>query len=470
MPKISILLEIKKKRQDAFESHMTAMSSEEESQKQQTELVSEFKADGLEIITGFAPVPMFSSKKIFKPNGFSAFSSTETNSDQVSNSVVIAAEVDESKLANLQSRPEVEVWPNSNLVFHENRTNFNERSTNILSVSDDTSNFLDRARSNLGIDCRPFEPAATISEIRNLLGVERIWRDGFKGQGIVVGILDEGIDGSVYPVVGGFAKPNAQQPGTASIRSHGSMCAADVLIAAPFSKLYDYPFLGIPNSGGALSMFQAVLNQRRVDGTPHITTNSYGFVGRPPKSLYPNHEVWNIDHPVHRKVREVVASGCTTFFSAGNCGENCPDGRCHVSGIGRGKSIHASNSLEEVITVAAVNRSHDRIGYSSQGPGGFFSDKPDVSCYSHFFANFGPGRPAGGDNGSFDSGTSAATPVAAGVAALLLSAFRDLTTEQVKSYMINGAVDLGQNGWDTDTGHGVVNAAATYSQILRAFS
>jgi subtilisin family serine protease len=214
-------------------------------------------------------------------------------------------------------------------------------------------------------------------------------------------------------------------------------------------------------------MFQAVLDQRRINGTPHLTNNSYGFVGIPPRDQFPNHEIWDINHPVHRKVREVVISGAPAFFAAGNCGAECPSGKCRSSGIGPGKSIHASNSLMDIITVAAVNSRHERIGYSSQGPGVFFANKPDIAAYSHFFGNFGPGRPAGGGSESFDNGTSAATPVAAGVGALLMSAISKLTPAQLKEALIQGAINIGIPGWDTDTGHGVINAAATYAFLKR---
>jgi subtilisin family serine protease len=338
-----------------------------------------------------------------------------------------------------------------------------------MGVTGDTSEShpFDLALSSGGIDCRPFRRAVSIETIRTLLGVERVWFDGFRGQNIVVGIIDEGVNGEFYPVTGGFTRTDTPRPGGASIESHGSMCAADILVAAPSVKLYDYPFIGVPKSGGALAMFQEVLNQRRLDGTPHLTSNSYGFYGRPPQTTNPTHEVWDINHPIHRKVQEVIASGCPVFFAAGNCGAECASTKCHQSGIGPGNSIHASSSLKDVITVAAVNSQHQRIGYSSQGPGGFESNKPDIAAYSHFFGNFGPGRPAGGDETRFDNGTSAATPVAAGVGALLMSAISGLTPERLKAALIRGAFNIGPTGWDPDTGWGVINAAASY-QKLRA--
>ncbi|MEL6105365.1 MAG: S8 family serine peptidase [Planctomycetota bacterium] len=325
---------------------------------------------------------------------------------------------------------------------------------------------LDRARTgSSAADCA-FTTVATIDQIRALLGVERIWFEGFRGQNVVVGILDEGVNGRVYPVIGGHDSPNGPAPGSASITSHGSMCAADILVAAPQAKLLDYPFLGVPNSGGAIAMFQAVLEQRRQNGTPHLTNNSYGFTGITPD---PRHEMNDANHPIHRKVREVIRSGAACFFAAGNCGNPCPSGNCHSSGIGPGNSIQASNALEEVITVAAVNAANVRIGYSAQGPShahqnGFDKCKPDVSAYSHFFGNFGTGRP-GGTSQPFDNGTSAACPVAAGVGALLLSVDPALTPAELKGALIQSAVDIGRPGYDFETGHGVINAAAAFRLI-----
>ena len=163
----------------------------------------------------------------------------------------------------------------------------------------------------------------------------------------------------------------------------------------------------------------------------------------------------------------MIASGAACFFAAGNCGDDCPAGNCHSSAIGSGKSISAANSLPESLTVAAVNSRHERIGYSAQGPGTLSPQKPDLSAYSHFFGNFGPGRPAGGTEKNFDNGTSAACPMAAGVAALLLSAFAELTVDDLRQALTATAIDLGIPGWDDQTGFGVVNAGAAYTWLRR---
>ena len=453
-----VLIEVVRDVANPFETHTSALESTSEFDSQAAEVLSSIGLSASALDPTVAPVPM-----LLPPAPTPALESTtldqlnsrgqestrrrqsgggglESTAPEMRSfggrSTVIAATVTEDKIAELRARPDVIVWPNSELVL------------------------LQDTAVTTRIDCRPFKPGVDLDTLRKTLGVGRAWADGFKGADIVVGIIDEGVNGKAYPIGGGFSRPNAGlQPGKAAVTSHGSMCAADVKVAAPEATLYDYPFLGVPNSGGALQMFQAVLDQRLRDGTPHITNNSYGFVGVPNPISFPNHEVNDINHPVHRKVREVIAAGVACFFAAGNCGGNCPSGNCQPSGIGAGQSIHASNSLLEVITVAAVNNGRERIGYSSQGPGMFESEKPDIASYSHFFGNFGPGRP-GGAASMFDSGTSAATPVAAGVAAMLLSAFPGLTPAQIKDVLIRTAI--GSGGWNADFGHGIIDAGAAY--------
>ena len=448
MPRVRVLIEIEKTQADAFEAHAAALSSSSESFRQNEEVAQDLAGLGLEVVGDYPPVPMFSEQTIKGPEhepGFAEFSSPTTNADVPAASVVLSGELELDRLDAVRSRPGVKVYADSRLELLSARLNWAPFSA---------------------VDCRPFQPAVSVAEVRQALAVDAFFNAGFFGQGVVVGILDEGVSGAVYPVIGGLARAGALGPGQAPITSHGSMCAADVLVAAPAAMLYDYPFLGVPNSGGALAMFQAVLEQRRRDGTPHIATNSYGFTGVPPKEENPNHEIHDLNHPLHRKIREVVTSGAIVFFAAGNCGAECPSGKCFPSGIGPGLSIHGANSLAEVITVAAANVAGQRIGYSSQGPGLFEPQKPDVTAFSHFFGNFGPGQPGGTSRNPFDNGTSAACPVASGVAALLLSVFGPVPPAMMKSALMNGAWSSDGAGWNANTGRGIINAIGAYQKLL----
>jgi subtilisin family serine protease len=473
MAKLKILVEVVQSVPEAFARFGAASESPREAVQQSESLLSKLSGLGLELSRDVRPIPLFADAKLTQ---IAEMAADHEHEDLSANSSVVACEIDSSRLDALREKPKVKVWPNSTMsAFGRRRRSAGGCPSCTGSVSraagESRMHLFDLAPAASGrVDCRPFRPAASVADLRSLLAVARVWDDGFRGQNIVVGVVDEGIN-NFYPVIGGHERLGGPRPGTADIGSHGSMCAADILVAAPFARLLDYPFLAGPDAGDsfvAIEMFNAILDRRRLDGTPHLTNNSYGFHGLPPRDEQPNHEAYDPEHPLNRKVREVIASGCACFFAAGNCGSDCPSGRCHSSAIGPDRSISASNSLPESLAIAAVNTRHERIGYSAQGPGTLHPQKPDLSAYSHFFGNSGPGRPAGGDETDFDNGTSAACPVAAGVGALLMGAFPNLTPARLKDALIQTAINLNQPGWDADTGHGVVNAGAAYNFLRTA--
>jgi serine protease AprX len=440
MTPVDVLIEFEDVHEQAFGLFSLAAESPTEGAQVSENLLDRVAGLGVELDEQQLPVPMLSQPEAAPPKlKLQGFATAESSPDLPSATTVVGAKIPEDQVEELGARPGVSVWLNPELVLLET--------------------------AQAAFDCGPFAPGASIEEIQSALGVEPVWAEaGTRGEGIVIGIIDEGINDQSYRVQGGFRGPGAPAVGGSAINSHGSMCAADCLIAAPDATFYDYPFLGVPNAGGALAMFQAVLNQRRLDGTPQLTNSSYGFMGVPPREQAPKHPIWDLQHPLHRKIREVVAAGVPAFFSAGNCGQNCADQRCESTGTGPGKSIHGSNALSEVITIAAVNKDRVRIGYSSQGEGMFDPRKPDLASYSHVCANFGPSRP-GGESPPFDSGTSAATPVACGVGALLLAASPETKPDALKAALINGAIDAPAGGWDRDVGAGVIHAGGAFKSL-----
>ena len=188
--------------------------------------------------------------------------------------------------------------------------------------------------------------------------------------------------------------------------------------------------------------------------------NSWGLFDRASDAPIGSPENYsaNPDHPFNQITGALVAAGADVFFAAGNCGADCPDGRCGAGDTGPGASIHGANSHPDVVTVAAVTVTDRRLGYSSQGPGALYSRKPDLAGFSHFKGS-----------GIFpaDGGTSAASPVAAGVAAALRQRFDTgrLAPAQLKGLLQRTARDLRGDGWDYDLGYGVIDAAAALKAL-----
>jgi subtilisin family serine protease len=144
--------------------------------------------------------------------------------------------------------------------------------------------------------------------------------------------------------------------------------------------------------------------------------------------------------------------GCVILFAAGN--ENSP-----LDGIKDGVQYHQGFALHpNVIAVAASNSLDLRSSYSNFGPaiaiaapssgspgrGIVTTDRRGAEGYStsDFTATFG--------------GTSSATPLAAGLAALILSANPDLTSAEVKALMMDTADKIDAAGGGYQSGHSVL--------------
>ena len=314
-------------------------------------------------------------------------------------------------------------------------------------------------------DCSPLTPKGNMADVANYLGVDQIWAAGFRGTGIVVGVLDSGITAQGRPVKAGETSRRIPRViggwpsdwGTESAKwgDHGNMCATDVLGMAPDAQLYDMRIAGSGGSPGtisrALQAFNWAINRHRTHGTPHVLTNSWGIY----KESWDRTYARNPNHPFTRKVVEAINEGILVLFAAGNCGATCASGKCGTD-VGPGKSIWGANGHPQVMTVGAVNKNEQLIGYSSQGPAALDPNKPDFCSISHFT----------GYNNS-DNGTSAATPILAGVVALLKQAKASLNQSQCKSVLKATAKDIGPTGFDQHSGAGIVQALAAYRRLVR---
>ena len=378
--------------------------------------------------------------------------------------VIVRGTIDEDKISELEAQPNVvKVWRDTRIAPFGNVTE-EEALTHLMPTSPTATCPIPPC------DCSFGDPAiGTIATVGTYFNVNEIWAKGQRGSGIKIGIVDGGITAiGRTPKPGETAKIDRVTDGwpsdwgttAADWGDHGNMTSYDALGMAPEANIYDIRIASATLEGSisnALQGFEWAINHHKTDGTPHILSNSWGIFQEDWDTDYAN----DPNHPFTRKVVEALDEGITVLFAAGNCGEVCSDGRCGTD-KGPGKSIWGANGHPRVITVGAVNLNERWVGYSSQGPASLDPNKPDFCAITHFagyFPNLNPLRKS-------DGGTSAATPIAAGVIALYKQKKLDLTQDSIKNALKKTAKDIGPTGWDKHSGSGIIRAKATYDELF----
>jgi subtilisin family serine protease len=416
-----------------------------------------FTASNFQLDSSYEPIPVYAS-----PDQAAELASAGEQT------VIVRGTIEAGKIAELEAQPNVvKVWMDTPIAPFSTMLQEEQIATVMPMEGFGTC--------PIGTcDCSPGTAKGAIADVANYLGVNTIWTSGYRGDGIVVGVVDGGITaqgrpinsadtsdpgwpGKLIPrVIGGWPAANWGTTGVAW-GWHGNMCSTDVLGMAPNAQIYDIRISGggiAATISAALAGFQWAINQHKANGTPQILTNSWGIFQENWDTDYAR----NPNHPFTRKVIETLDEGIIVLFAAGNCGGTCPDGRCG-SDTGPGKSIWGANGHARVITVGAVNKNEQFVGYSSQGPAALDSQKPDFCSITHFQGFFGS-----------DSGTSAATPIAAGVVALFKQANPSLTLEEAKGALKATAKDIGPAGWDQHSGAGIIQARAAFDALARPAS
>lgn len=248
------------------------------------------------------------------------------------------------------------------------------------------------------------------------------------------------------------------QPKT--FRDHGTPCAGVALArengfgtvgVAPNSKFMPLSGLGFSIRDTEV-MFDHCLNKGA-----DIISCSWG-------SIEEKHELNSEKEDIIRKVAKQGRNGkgCVILFAAGNENREItnvygrhPDVIC--VGASTSQDVHApySNRGFEVDIVAPSNGDWPLIAPKCSWDSGHWFDGNILdSQYQHF------------------GGTSASTPLVAGICALMLSANPDLTARQVKDILIQTADKIGHpseyvNGHSRRYGHGRVNADKAVAEAIR---
>ncbi len=294
-----------------------------------------------------------------------------------------------------------------------------------------------------------------------------LWALGYIGQGIVVANMDSGVDinhpdlaprwrggsNSWYDVHGQHPDIPFDAAGHGT-RSMGLMVAGDAtgfaLGVAPGArwiavKVWDDA--GDAQISDFTLSFQWLLDpdgDPSTDDAPHVINNSWGF----------ETQAGFCDTVFQADIQALQAAGIAVVFSAGNSGI-----------LGAASSVSPANN-PEAYAVGSVDNTLSVSNSSSRGPS---------ACDGTFFPEVvAPGEQAyttdlsSGGLPSFIqvSGTSFSAPHVAGAMTALLSAFPNATVPHLEWALIKTAQDLGVPGADNDYGHGLIDVAAAYTDLL----
>ena len=276
-------------------------------------------------------------------------------------------------------------------------------------------------------------------------GVDLVWQDtGYTGDGITMAIIDTGIDGNhtalddldddnttndpkiiaFYDAINHPEATNGTEIFPYDDNGHGTHCAGITagtgapnyqhVGVAPRANLVGVKVL----DGGGSGSFAAVMAgmewtvEKRHEFNIRAASMSLGALTGAIEWTSSEEE------SVNRMANEMMRAGVTLFIAAGNSGGTA--------------TIGTPGSAEDVITVGSLDKNTAVAVYSSQGPTEEGRVKPNMAFVGSSVnapdANTGDGYVA-------LSGTSMATPGAAGVAVLMYQANPDLSPFDVRNIM-----------------------------------
>lgn len=263
------------------------------------------------------------------------------------------------------------------------------------------------------------------------INVESAW-NYTKGEDVKVAVLDTGINLSHPDLIDNIvlAKDFTGSPvGAEDVAGHGTHCAGiiagvdnglGIIGVAPSAKLYAGKVLGDNGNGSYDWIIKGI--QWAMENDVDIISMSLGSAGAPPRQL-------------HKVIKQAYKQGILMIAATGN--EN-------------GEVCYPA-AYDEVIAVSATDDKGVRANFSNYGLENEIA-APGVEILSTY-KNKGYARL---------SGTSMATPIISGAAALYMSHYKNMfqarpTVMEVHDFLIESVTDVGEIGRDNLYGAGIIN-------------
>ena len=315
----------------------------------------------------------------------------------------------------------------------------------------------------------------SLAEVITQIGADDMWAAGYTGAGVDVAVIDTGVApvkelSSSQVFVGPDLSFESGVDAVAGLDTfgHGTHMAGIIAGRTPGAnplKPKKGQFIGVAPDARIVSI-KVADNTGAVDVSQVIAAidwvvqnrNTNGLNIRVLNLSYNTNSKQNyVDDPLSKAVENAWRHGIVVVVSAGNEGM-----------LARGLASPATNPHVLAVSAARLDPNYGWIN-PTWAPSGDGKRNPDVLAPgvsimslrnpgSRIDAEHPGGRVAGDDRLFLGSGTSQATAVVSGAAALLLQQRPELTPDQVKNLLNGTATSTFQ--FEAIKGHGVVNLTA----------
>jgi hypothetical protein len=278
----------------------------------------------------------------------------------------------------------------------------------------------------------PNDPLYENQWFHKVIKTEVAWNTTKGSSNLIVAVIDDGIDPDHPDLINQIVSPYDMYYGTGdyiSVGEHGTHVAGIIAASinnqtggsgiAPNVKIMPINVFGIDDNGDDVAYTSDVINgiYYAIDHGAKIINLSLGG--------------YEYSEAFDNAVQDAYKKGIIILAAAGND---------HLS-----KPVYPA-SFKNVVSVASTDKNDQISSFSNYG------DDIDISAPGSYILSTLPG------GYGYMSGTSMATPVGSGVAALIWSLHPDFTNTQVIQYLEQSSYDLGAYGEDSVFGWGRVDA------------
>jgi subtilisin family serine protease len=274
----------------------------------------------------------------------------------------------------------------------------------------------------------PHDPYYTDQWFHKVIQSEGAWNMTKGSSDVIVAVIDDGIDLEQEDLIDQIIYPYDMYYDTSdfiSVGDHGTHVAGIIAAAADNE-------LGVSGVAPGVNIMPINVFDGDDAYTSDIINGIYYAIDNGAKIINLSLGGYDQSTALNDAIQEAYKAGLVVIAAAGND---------HTS-----KKVYPA-SYSNVISVASTDSNDHLSSYSNYG------NSVDITAPGEEILSTLPY-----DDYGYMSGTSMATPVVSGIAALFWSLHPDFTNSQVVNYLEQSAVDLGAFGKDSYFGWGRVNA------------